>query len=128
VCDLSHADVGIGQYRLGSLDVIVREFRWTASRAANAPRSGEARLGALSDQAALEFRQRAEHVKDKPPLRSRRVQGFGPAAKAEHDASTIRGHSSPSPEGRIASTKLSSMTATDLLMSPSLWPVAGSVP
>jgi hypothetical protein len=32
-------------------------------------------LGALSDQAALEFRQRAEHMKDEPPLRGQRASG-----------------------------------------------------
>jgi hypothetical protein len=31
----------------------------------------------------LGFRQRAEHVKDKPTLRGRRVEGFGQAAKAD---------------------------------------------
>jgi hypothetical protein len=52
VRDLNHADVGMASIALGGLDVVVREFQRTASRAANAPRSGEARLGALSDQAA----------------------------------------------------------------------------
>jgi hypothetical protein len=37
----------------------------------------------LADQAALEFRQRPEHVKYEPSLRSRRVEGFGQAAKAD---------------------------------------------
>ena len=83
VRDLRHADVGIGEHRLSGLDVVVRQFRRTASRAANAPRGGKACLGALSDQAALEFRQRAEHVKDQPPLRRRRVEGFGQAAKPD---------------------------------------------
>ena len=67
--DLGHADVGVRQHRLGGLDVVVREFRRLASGAASAPRGGKPRLGALPDQAALEFRQRAEHVKDQPPLR-----------------------------------------------------------
>jgi hypothetical protein len=40
-------------------------------------------LGALSDQAAFEFRQRTKHVKNKPPLRGRRVEGFGQAAKTD---------------------------------------------
>lgn len=41
---------------------------WSAaSGAAKAPGGGEARLGALSDQAALEFRQRAKHVKTSRP-------------------------------------------------------------
>jgi hypothetical protein len=59
VRDLSHADVGIGQHRLGGFDVVAGEFWRTASCAARAPRGGQARLGALPDQAALEFRQRA---------------------------------------------------------------------
>lgn len=83
VRDLSHADVGIGEHRLSGLDVVVRQLRRTASCAANAPRGGEACLGALSDQAALEFRQCAEHVKDEPPLRGRRVESFGQAAKPD---------------------------------------------
>ena len=41
----------------------------------SAPRGGKTRLGALADQAALEFRQRAKHVKNQPPLRGRRVEG-----------------------------------------------------
>ena len=56
--DLGDADVGIGQHRLGGLDVVIGEFWRTASRAAGAPSGGKARLGALPDQAALEFRQR----------------------------------------------------------------------
>ena len=56
VRDLGHAVVGIGQHRLGGFDVVVRQFRRTASGAACAPRGGKARLGALSDQAALELR------------------------------------------------------------------------
>jgi hypothetical protein len=55
VRDLRHADVGVRQHRLGGLDVVAREFRRTASRSANAPRDGKTRLGALPDQAALEF-------------------------------------------------------------------------
>jgi hypothetical protein len=46
VRDLSHADVGIGEHRLGGLDVVVGEFRRPASGAASMPRGGEARLGA----------------------------------------------------------------------------------
>ena len=80
---MSHADVGIGEHRLGGLDVVVGEFRRPASGAASAPRGGKPRLGALADQAALEFRQRAKHVKDQPPLRGRRVKGFGQAAKPD---------------------------------------------
>jgi hypothetical protein len=56
VCDLGDADVGVGQHRLGSLDVVVGEFWRTAD---GAPSDGAARLSALPDQAALEFRQRA---------------------------------------------------------------------
>ena len=60
VCDLGDADVGIGQHRLGGLDVVVGEFRRSASGAAGAPSSGEACLSTLADQTALEFRQRAD--------------------------------------------------------------------
>jgi hypothetical protein len=56
VRDLRHADIGIGEHRLGGLDVLVSEFRRTASSTASAPRGGKARLGALPDQTALEFR------------------------------------------------------------------------
>jgi hypothetical protein len=54
--DLRHAYIGVGQHRLGSFDVVLGQFRRTPSRAASAPRGGEACLGALADQAALEFR------------------------------------------------------------------------
>ena len=81
--DLGDADVGIGEHRLGGLDVVVGEFRRPASGAANTPRGGEARLGALADQAALELRQRPEHVKDQPALRGRSIEGFGQAAKPD---------------------------------------------
>jgi hypothetical protein len=47
----------------GDLNVPVREFRQTPSRATGAPGSGEARLGALPNQAALELGQRVEDVK-----------------------------------------------------------------
>jgi hypothetical protein len=53
------------------------------SGAARAPRRREARLSALPDQAALEFRQRAKDVKNQPRLRGRRVEGFSPAAKPD---------------------------------------------
>jgi len=42
-------------------------------RFARAAGGGKAGLGALTDQTALEFRQCAEHVKNQPPLRGRRV-------------------------------------------------------
>ena len=56
--DLGDADVGVGPHRLGGLNVVVSEFWRTTSGTARAPGGGEARLGALPDQAALEFRQR----------------------------------------------------------------------
>src|SRR3954453_7504231 len=77
VRDLSYGNVRISKQRLGGLDIILGEFRGTASGAAKPPRGGETRLGALTDQTTLEFRQRAEHVKNQPALRSRRVEGFG---------------------------------------------------
>jgi hypothetical protein len=55
VRDLGDADVGVGQPRLGGLDVLVSEFWRTTSGMARAPGGGEARLGALPDQAALEL-------------------------------------------------------------------------
>jgi hypothetical protein len=61
VRNLRHADVRVGEQGLGSLDIIIGEFRRMASRAAKATGGGEARLGALPDQTALEFRQRAKH-------------------------------------------------------------------
>jgi hypothetical protein len=86
VRDLSHADVGIGEHCLGGLDVVPREFWRTASSAARAPRGGKARLGAFPDQPSLEFRQRSKHMKKKPSLRGRRVDGFGQAAKTDADS------------------------------------------
>src|SRR5205823_12883873 len=53
VRDLSHADVRISEHCLSGLNVVLREFRRTASGAAKAPRGGKTRLGALADQAAL---------------------------------------------------------------------------
>jgi len=83
VRDLGDADVGVAQHRLCSLDVVVGKFWRLASRPACAASSSKTRLGALADQAALEFCQRAEHMKDKPPLRGRRVERFGQAAKPD---------------------------------------------
>jgi hypothetical protein len=50
--DLCYGDIGISEHRPGSLDIVVREFRRTASGAAKAPRGGQIRLGALANQAA----------------------------------------------------------------------------
>ena len=83
MCDLSHADVGIGEHRLGGLDVMVGEFRRPASGAAGTPRGGEARLGALPDQTALKLCQCPKHMENQPALRGRRVEGFGQAAKPD---------------------------------------------
>ena len=47
VRDLSYPDVGIGQQRLGGLDVVVGKFRRAPSLAAKATGGGEARLGAI---------------------------------------------------------------------------------
>jgi hypothetical protein len=63
--DLSHADVRIGQQRLGGLNVLIGQFRRAASRAANSPRGGESarvrsrirlRSNSASRQAALRTR------------------------------------------------------------------------
>jgi len=71
MCDLRHADIGIGQQRLGGFDVVIGEFWRAASGAAKPTGGGKARLGAFSDQTALEFRKRAKHVKNQPPLKDR---------------------------------------------------------
>ena len=76
VCDLGDAYIRVGQHRLSGLDVVVSEFRRTAPGTACAPSGGEACLGALPDQAALEFRKGAEHMKNQPSLCSRRVEGL----------------------------------------------------
>src|SRR3954451_2683164 len=56
VRDLSYGNVRISKQRLGGLDIILGEFRGTASGAAKPPRGGKTRLGALTDQTTLEFR------------------------------------------------------------------------
>jgi hypothetical protein len=77
---------------MSGLASIACEFRWTASRATNTPGGGEARLGALPDQAAFEFRQRAKHVTNKPTSRGRRVEGFGQGAETDtFQAQFLRG-------------------------------------
>ena len=83
VRDLCDADVGIRQQCPRDVKVVFRQLWWTASGTAKPTRGGEARLGALSDQAALEFRQRAEHMKDQTALCGRGVEGFGQAAKPD---------------------------------------------
>jgi len=73
VRDLRHADVGIGEHRLGGLDVVVRQsFGGRPPVRPARPRGGEARLGTLPDQAAFEFRQLAKNVlasRSWPPVR-----------------------------------------------------------
>src|SRR3954447_24851398 len=46
---LSDGDVGVSEHRVGSLDVILGEFRRTASGATEPPRGDQTRLGALAD-------------------------------------------------------------------------------
>ena len=81
MCDLRHADIGIGQQRLGGFDVVIGEFWRAASGATKPTGGGKARLGAFPDQTALEFRKRAKHVKNQPTLSGRRVERFGQTAK-----------------------------------------------
>src|SRR3954452_2320170 len=47
--DLCYGDVGVSKHRLGGLDIVLRQFRRTASGAAKASGGGETRLGALAD-------------------------------------------------------------------------------
>jgi len=60
MCDLGNANIGIGQQRPSDIEVVVAEFGRAPSGTTRAPSGGEARLGALPDQTALEFRQCAE--------------------------------------------------------------------
>jgi hypothetical protein len=83
VRDFSDADVGIGEQRFGDLDIVVGGFWQTTSGATCAPSGGKPRLGALPNQAALEFCQRAKPVNNEPPLRGRRVKDFGQDAKPD---------------------------------------------
>ena len=83
VRDLSNADIGIRKQCPRGFEVLLGQLRRTATRAAEATGGREARLGALPDQAALEFRECAKHMKNQPPLRSRRVEGLGQAAKSD---------------------------------------------
>ena len=80
---------GLVEHCLGGLDVVLREFRRTALSAARAPSGRKARLGALPDQAALELRQCAKHVKDQPPLCGSRIESFGQAAKPDASHSQV---------------------------------------
>ena len=56
VCDLGDADVRVGLQCPRGFKVVLCQLSWTAPRSACAPSNGKAGLGALSDQAALEFR------------------------------------------------------------------------
>ena len=81
--DLGDPDVGIREQCSGGFKVVFCQLRRTTSSASGAASSGETRLGALPDQATLEFRQCPKHVKNQPPLCSRRVESFGQAAKPD---------------------------------------------
>jgi len=83
VRDLGDADVGVRQQCPRGFKVVLCQLSWTAPRSACAPSNGKAGLGALSDQAALDLRQRAKHVKNQPPLCGRRVGALGRAAKPD---------------------------------------------
>jgi len=83
VRDLGDADVRIGEQCPRDIKIVFCQLWRTASGAAGAPSGRKARVGALSDEAALEFRQCAKHVKHQPPLWGRRVEGFGQAAKPD---------------------------------------------
>jgi len=80
---LSDANLGIGEQCSRSFKVVFCKLRRPAARAAGAPGGGKAGLGPLTDQTALEFRECAEHVKNEPPLRGRRIEGFRQTAKPD---------------------------------------------
>ena len=77
------ADVWIGEQRSRDIEVVFCQLERTTPGAAKPTRGGKARLGAFPDQTALEFRKRAKHVENQPPLFGRRVEGFGQAAKPD---------------------------------------------
>ena len=56
VRDLSDPDIGIGEQRPRDIKVVFCQLWRSTAGATGAPRRREARLGALPDQAALEFR------------------------------------------------------------------------
>ena len=83
VRNLRNADIGIGEQCPRGFKVFLCKLRRSPAGAAEAPSGGKTCFGALADQAALELRQRTKHMKNEPPLRSRRVEGFGQAAKPD---------------------------------------------
>jgi hypothetical protein len=74
VGDLRHANIGIGEQC---------PLRRSATSAAYSLGGGKPRAGPLTDEAALELRQGAEHMKHQQPLRGRGVDGLGQAAKPD---------------------------------------------
>jgi hypothetical protein len=73
---------GLASSAFGGLDVVVGEFQRPASGAAGAraaarPAWVRSRIRLRSNSAG------AKDVKDQPPLRGRRVEGFGQAAKPD---------------------------------------------
>src|ERR1700694_4515370 len=81
VGNLPHADIGISQHGPRGVKIILGQFRRSATGAAYSLGGGKPRAGALADEAALELRQGAEHMKDQQPLRGRGVDGLGQTAK-----------------------------------------------
>jgi hypothetical protein len=69
VCDLGDADIGIGEQRLGSLDVVVGKFWRTTSGAACAPSGGKPRLSALPDGSGVSVECRQWVVSGPSPRR-----------------------------------------------------------
>jgi hypothetical protein len=75
---------GLASMALAALMSVFVERRRTTARPAEASSSGKICLGTLADQAALEFRQHAEHVKSEPSLYGRRVEGFRPRRQLDN--------------------------------------------
>ena len=63
--NLSDSYIGIGQQCPRHFEIVVVQLPRSSSGAANPPRGCKTCSCALADQAALEFRQGAEHVKHK---------------------------------------------------------------
>jgi len=81
--DLGNRNIGVRKQRHRGFNVLVREFRRSASHTSRPPCGGKPCLGAFADQASLELGEGAEHVKNEPSLRRRRIERFRQAPKAD---------------------------------------------
>jgi hypothetical protein len=81
--DVGDGVVRVGFHRFGQGGLFGGQGRFAPSPAAPGSRGGEARLGALADQVALEFGQRCEDVEDQLAARRRGVDMLLQAFEAD---------------------------------------------